>query len=144
MVGEPNEAQPERRLRFDEDLDADFQRQWVEARHLSWEQVETAWRHGFDSRDRFADRPFDEVSEYLQESWRGIGEPAPWDQVEDIVRSGYDRFKGAPFESTTELPDDAASHFVEHTQGGSDIGGGVLGDVPQLGDARPEPESSEG
>jgi hypothetical protein len=144
MAADRNEAQPERRLRFDEDLDADFQREWREARELSWEQVEAAWRHGFDSRDRFADRPFEEVTDYLRESWRGMGEPAPWPKVEDIVRSGYERFKGAPFESTTELQDDARSHFVEHTQGGSDFGGGVLGDTPQLGDARPEPESPEG
>lgn len=141
MAAESNEAQPDRRLRFAGDLDPDFQRRWMEARHLSWEQVETAWRHGFDSRDRFADRPFDEVARYLRESWRGMGEPAPWTDVEDIVRSGYDRFKGAGLESTTELVDDAASHFVEHTEGGSDLGGGALGDVPQLGDARPEPGS---
>src|SRR5512135_434795 len=87
----------EGRLRYEPDGDPEFQRRWTEARHLSGEQVDAAWRHGFDARDRFADRPFDEVRGWLQESWCAMGEPAPWSEIEDLVRSGYERYRGAGF-----------------------------------------------
>jgi hypothetical protein len=129
-----------RELRYDEGTDADFQRRWAEARHLTGEQVELAWRHGFDARDRFADRPFDEVREWLQESWRGMGEPAPWGEVEDIIRSGYERYKGAGFGSSTDPATEALHHFQQHSLGGSDMTGGPLGDSAQQGDSRGQPE----
>ncbi len=132
------------RLRYDVDFDPEFQRHWIEARHPTGPQVDAAWRHGFEARDRFADRSFDEVCAWLRESWRAMGEPAPWPEVEDIVRSGYERYKGAGFGATTDPGSEALSHFQQHTQGGSDVGGAPLGDSPQQGDTRGEPEQPPG
>lgn len=84
------ESGPDRRLRY-EDIEPGFQRRWREARHLSGEQVDRAFRHGFDARDRFADRPFREVADYLRESWSGMAPETAWSDVADIVRSGYER-----------------------------------------------------
>ncbi len=131
---------PERPLRYGMEIDREFQRRWAEARHLTGEQVDTAWRHGFDARDRFADRPFDEVRAWLQESWRGMGEPAPWGEVEDLVRSGYERYQGAGF-GLTDPATEAIGRFRRHTEGGSVTGGGTLGERPQQGDTRREPEA---
>lgn len=144
MAGDPNHTDRDRPLRYEnEDEDPDFQREWLDARHLSWEQVERAWRHGFDARDRFADRPFDEVRDWLRESWRGLGAPAPWEKVEDIIRSGYDRYKGAGFGPSTDSAAEALEHFKQRTIGGSVLDGGVLGERSQQGDTRGEPESPE-
>lgn len=129
-----------RELRYDEGTDVDFQRRWAESRHLSGEQVESAWRHGFEARERFADRPFDEVRDWLWESWRGMGEPAPWGDVEDIVRSGYERYKGAGFGETTDLASEALQRFQQRSVGGSAMTRGPLGDSPQQGDSRGQPE----
>ncbi len=132
------------RLRYDVDFDPEFQRHWIEARHLTGTQVDAAWRHGFDARDRFADRPFDEVCAWLRDSWRAMGEPAPWLEVEDIVRSGYERYKGAGFGASTDPATEALGRFQQHTEGGSDLGGAPLGDSAQQGDTRGEPESPPG
>ncbi len=140
---ERNDSRDER-LRYDVDFDPEFQRHWMEARHLTGVQVDTAWRHGFDARDRFADRPFDEVRAWLRESWRAMGEPAPWPEVEDIVRSGYERYRGVGFGDSTDPAAEALGHFQQHTQGGSDLGGATLGDRPQQGDTRGEPERPPG
>ncbi len=134
------DGERERGLRYGTETEAEFQQRWAEARHLSGEQVDAAWRHGFDARDRFADRPFDEVRAWLQESWRGMGEPAPWPDVEDIVRSGYERYQGAGFGPSTDPATEAVARFRRHTQGGSVMGGGTMGDRSQPGDTRGEPE----
>ncbi len=134
----------EQRLRYDVDFDPDFQRHWMEARNLTGEQVDAAWRHGFSARDRFADRPFDEVRDWLQESWRGMGEPAPWREVEDIVKSGYERYKGAGFGASTDPANEALGRFQLHTVEGSDMGGKPLGDAAQQGDSRGEPQTPPG
>ncbi len=140
MSAERDEG-PERGLRYGMDSDPEFQRRWVAARHLTGEQVDAAWRHGFDARDRFADRPFHEVREWLQESWRGMGEPAAWAEVEDIVRSGYERYRGAGPGPSPEPGAEALGRFRRHTEGGSVLGGGTLGERPQQGDTRGEPEA---
>jgi len=132
------------RLRYDVDLDPEFQRHWMEARNLTGDQVDAAWRHGFDARDRFADRSFAEVREWLQESWRGMGEPAPWREVEDIVRSGYERHRGAGFGSSTDPAAEALGHFQQHTVEGSDMGGAPPGESAQQVDTRGEPRSPPG
>ncbi|HEX7051535.1 MAG TPA: hypothetical protein VF188_15115 [Longimicrobiales bacterium] len=116
--------------------DPEFQKKWIEARDLSWDQVERAFRHGFDARDRFAERPFREVEEYLRESWNGMGPPAAWDDVADIVRSGYERYKGAGLGPSTEDVAEALRHFPTWTVGGSAIGG-IMGEQPLLGAAEP-------
>ena len=139
-MAERNDERNER-LRYDVDFDPEFQRHWMEARHLSGTQVDAAWRHGFEARDRFADRSFDEVREWLRDSWQAMGEPAPWSEVEDIVRSGYERYKGAGFGASTDPATEALSRFQQHSSGGSDLGGGPLGDSPQQGDTRGQPES---
>jgi len=136
---ERNEQQGER-LRYDVDFDPEFQRRWIEAQHLTGVQVDAAWRHGFDARDRFADRPFHEVRDWLRESWHARGEPAPWAEVEDIVRSGYERYRGAAFGASTDPATEALGRFQQHTAGGSDLGGGPPGDSAQQGDTRGEPE----
>ncbi len=139
-MAEQNERRGER-LRYDVDFDPEFQRQWMDARHLSGVQVDAAWRHGFEARDRFADRPFNEVRDWLHDSWHAMGEPAPWNDVEDIVRSGYERYKGAGFGSSTDPAHEATARFQRHSLGGSDLGGGPLGDSAQQGDTRGEPEA---
>ncbi len=139
-MADERQNEQRRELRYDEGADAEFQKRWAEARHLSGEQVDAAWRHGFEARDRFADRPFGEVRQWLQESWRGMGEPAPWVEIEDIVRSGYERYKGAGFGSSTDPATEALGRFQQHTSGGSDMGGAPLGDSAQQGDSRGQPE----
>lgn len=134
-MAEPN-RENEGRLRFESDVDPEFQRRWTEARHLSGEQVDAAWRHGFDARDRFADRPFDEVRGWLKESWCAMGEPTPWSEIEDLVRSGYDRYRGAGFGDSTDPATEALARFQQHTIGGSTMGGAPLGDGSQQGDTR--------
>lgn len=131
-------AGEERRgLRFDDTDDPHFQQRWAEARHLTEEQVELAFRHGLDSRDRFADRPFHEVEQYLRQSWEGMGPAAAWDQVQDIIRSGYERYRAADLSVAAELGPDALHHFPDQrTQGGSVLGGS-MGERPQLGAAEP-------
>lgn len=128
-----------REMRYDEGADPEFQKRWAEARQLTGEQVGAAWRHGFDARDRFADRSFDEVREWLQESWRGMGEPAPWSEVEDIIRSGYERYRGAGF-GIVDPATEALHRFQQHSIGGSDMTDGPLGDSAQQGDGRGQAE----
>ncbi|HWV57103.1 MAG TPA: hypothetical protein VNZ57_06495 [Longimicrobiales bacterium] len=112
-----------------------FQRRFIEARDLDASQVEAAVRHGLEAQPRFADRPFEEVEEYLRESWQGMGPPAPWDQVWDLVRGGYEWQRAAGVNRTIELGEDAARRFVQRTVGGSGKGG-VLGDSPAAGPGR--------
>lgn len=126
-----------RRLPYEEIEDPRFQQRWLEARKLTWEQVETAFRHGLDSRDRFAERPFEEVEAYLRESWEGMGAPAPWDEVAGIIRSGYERYQPVGYGLAIDQQDEALAHFPdEETIGGTRIGG-VMGDRPMLGAAEP-------
>lgn len=137
MQGENTDNGSERPLRYEEIEDPEFQKKWTEARHLSGEEVELAFRHGFDSRERFAERPFDEVEGYLRESWDAMAPPAAWDEVSDIVRSGYERYKGgAGFESSTENAADALERFPYRTIGGSTLGG-TMGERSFLGGAEP-------
>lgn len=139
MPGDDKGKRRGRRLRYQEIEDPDFQRKWLEARDLDGEQVEAAFRHGFDSRGRFADRPFHEVEHYLRESWEGMGPPAPWDEVVGIIRSGYEHYKGDAFGLVEEV-DEALRHFPDvETVAGSRIGG-TMGDRPLLGAAEPTPE----
>ncbi len=133
----PNNDRGDRRLRYEDIPDPRFQQHWIEARDLTGDQVDAAFRHGFDARNRFAERPFREIESYLRESWEGIGAPAPWDDVVEIIRSGYERYKGANLGPPTEEVDEALEHFPDQeTIGGSRIGG-VMGDRPLLGAAEP-------
>lgn len=122
--------------RFEEIEDPEFQKRWKEARHLSEDEVERAFRHGFDARDRFAERPFREVEGYLRESWAAMAPPVDWDQVADIIRSGYERYQGAGFGSWIESSDEALRRFPDRTIGGSAIGG-TMGERSFLGGAEP-------
>ena len=70
-----------------------------------------------------------------------MGEPAPWADVEDIVRSGYERYRGARSGPSTDAGAEALGRFRQHTEGGSVLGGGTLGERPQQGDTRGEPEA---
>lgn len=137
MPGERMDDRSDRRLRYEEIEDPQFQRAWLEARQLDGEQVDAAFRHGFDARDRFAERPFQEVEDYLRESWNGMGPPAPWDEAVGLIRAGYELYKGAGFGRSAESVDEALEHFpTEETIGGS-IVGGRMGDRPILGAAEP-------
>lgn len=136
MADQPERPDQERRLRYEDISDPEFQKKWLEGRDLDWEQVEAAFRHGFEARDRFAERPFHEVARYLRESWEGMGPPAPWDEVGEIVRSGYERYKGAVFGPAPEEVAEAEVRFPDRTIGGSTIGG-VMGERNFLGGAEP-------
>jgi hypothetical protein len=137
MAGEPNDAGADQPLRYDDGQDPRFQERWLKARDLTGDQVERAFRHGFDARDRFAERPFREVEEYLRQSWEGMDPSAPWDQVSDIVRSGYERYLGGMGAGPAALPQsEALERFPHRTQGGSTLGG-VVGERPFLGAAEP-------
>ncbi len=140
MPGADMDDGGDRRLRYEEIEDPRFQQKWLEARDLDGDQVEAAFRHGFDARDRFAERPFQEVEDYLRESWEGMGAPAPWNEVVGIIRSGYEHYKGVGYGRSTEQQDEALEHFPEEeTIGGTRVGG-VMGDRPMLGAAEPAPE----
>lgn len=125
MPADERERSSGRPLRFEGELDPDFQREWIEARRLTGDQVERAFSHGLEARDRFADRPFREVEEYLRESWTALGSPAPWDDVCDIVESGYERARAAPVEVIADLPPEALDRFADRTVGGSSLGGRI-------------------
>jgi hypothetical protein len=102
--------------------DGDFQRRWLEARHLSWDDVEAAFRHGLEARTRFADRPFPEVADRLRESWEGMARGVAWEQVDDVVRGGYERNLGAGFEAgAIAFGPDALRQFPLRTIGGSTL-----------------------
>lgn len=88
------------------------------------EPVERGFRHGFEARDRFADRPFDEVEEYLRSSWESMQAGAEWDEVRSAVRSGYENYKGADLPSSAELPPEAELRFPEQNVNGSHVAGG--------------------
>lgn len=135
MPGETNEIGGRRGLPYDLS-ESDFQSEWVHARELEWSDVELAFRHGFDACGRFADRPFDEVSHYLRESWDAMAPPVEWKRVSDIVRSGYERYKGAGFGASAELTPEARDHFPQRTGGGSATGG-TMGERVFLGTAEP-------
>ncbi|MFW6080202.1 MAG: hypothetical protein ACODAE_11315 [Gemmatimonadota bacterium] len=141
MAGRGDGERSDRGLRYEPDLDRDFQRRWLAARDLSWDQVEAAFRHGLLSSDRFAERPFDEVADYLRESWNGMGPAAAWDDVADIVRSGYELGNaGEPEDSPrTELTPEALERFASRTTGGS-AKGGTMGERPAMGGAEPASE----
>jgi hypothetical protein len=135
----PDERVPggdERPLRFEEVADREFQRRWQEARQLSGDQVDQAFAHGLAARERFAERPFREVEDYLRESWEALGSPAPWNEVYDIVESGYDRARAAPLEVAADLPPEALERFADRTTGGSTLGG-QLGQRSFLGGSEP-------
>jgi hypothetical protein len=127
---------PERRLRYEEIEDPRFQAKWRAARDLDGEQVEAAFRHGFDARDRFGERPFREVVDYLRESWEGMGAPAPWDEVVGIVESGYERYRAEGFGPMIEEAAEALERFPTRTIGGSTTGG-TMGERFHLGAAEP-------
>lgn len=116
----------------------EFQKRYLEARHLTSEQMDLAIRHGLEAQTRFADRPFEEVDHYLRESWNGMGPPAPWDDVADIIRSAYEWQRAAGVDRSIWLGEDAASRFIRRTIGGSGTGG-VMGDSPPLGGAERTP-----
>lgn len=140
MPGDDRDEGRERRLRYQDIDDPQFQRKWMEARDLDGEQVDAAFRHGFDSRGRFADRPFREIEHYLRESWEGMGPPAPWHEVVGIVRSGYEHYKAGGFGAEVEEVDEALRHFPDiETIAGSRIGG-TMGERPMLGAAEPVSE----
>jgi hypothetical protein len=111
--------------------DPDFQRQWLAARRLDWDQVERAVRHGVEAVPRFADRPFDEVLDWLRSSWTAMGTDVPWDDVADLVRSGYERFGSTGSDDAGLLAPEALRTFAVRTIGGSALGGAA-------GDARPD------
>lgn len=127
----------DRPLRFEDNLDPEFQKRWKESRDLSGDVVDRAFEHGLFARERFAERPFREVEGYLRESWEALGSSVPWEQVYDIVESGYDRARAAPLPAVAELPPEAADRFTERTIGGSTLGGGPLGERPFLGASEP-------
>lgn len=136
MPGEANDGGARRGLRYDDLSDADFQGEWIRARKLEWGEVELAFRHGFDASGRFADRPFHEVADYLRESWEAMAPAAAWDRVDDIVRAGYERYKGAGFGASAERVPEARKHFPQRTSGGSATGG-VMGERTFFGGAQP-------
>lgn len=123
--------------------DSGFNEGWRSSHGLTGEQVDEAFRHGFDARDRFAERPFREVSEYLRESWVASGRTAHWDDVADIVRGGYERYKGAGLNYAADPGTEAIDRFQLRTSGGSVTGGGRLGDESHLGAAEPVSEESD-
>lgn len=140
MAGEKRDAGARPRLRYEEIEDPEFQKKWENARHLKWDQVELAFRHGFDARDRFAERPFEEVVEYLRQSWEAMGPPVPWEKVSDIVRSGYDRYLGGAQTSIIgEEVAEALEHFPDRNMSGSTTGG-RMGERFFLGAAEPVSE----
>jgi hypothetical protein len=124
------------RDRYFDILDPDFQQRFRDDRQLSGEQVELAVRHGLLAQPRFADRPFREIVEYLRESWEGMGSPAPWDAVKDIVCSAYEWQRAAGVDRSIELGEDALDRFARRTLGGSGTGG-TLGDTTHLGGSAP-------
>lgn len=126
--------------RFEDVADPDFQRRWITGRKLDGAQVDLAFHHGFDARERFADRPFREVEEYLRESWEGMGTAVAWDEVRDIVRSGYERYKAAGFDGSIDLGPEALDRFPIRNVSGSILRGGSMDDRPFLGAATPAPE----
>lgn len=130
-----NRKREERPLR-DEIPDPDFQRAWQEARHLTGEEVDRAFEHGLFAQDRFAERPFREVEAYLRESWEAMGIPTPWEEVSDIVESGYELDRAAPLEAIAESAPEARDRFTKRTAGGSTIGG-ALGHRSHLGASEP-------
>jgi hypothetical protein len=136
MSADQSATGDERPLRFERAPDPEFQKRWQDTRQLSGEQVDRAFAHGLAARERFAERPFREVAEYLRESWEALGSPAPWDEVSDIVESGYDRARAAPFEVVADLPPEALDRFAERTTGGTSLGG-RLGHRTFLGAAEP-------
>lgn len=129
----------ERTIRYFENVDPDFQKRWMSARHLTGEQVDAAFRHGLFAGGRFAERTFDEISGYLEESWRGMKMDADWRDVSDIVRSGYDLAEGGAPEDgpETESAAEALDHFPTRTSGGSATGG-TMGERSGPGNAGPE------
>lgn len=129
----PGADQP---LRYDTIRDPEFEKKWRNARHLTGEEVELAFRHGLEAIDRFAERPFSEVEDYLRQSWDAMAPPVPWDQVSDIVQSGYERYKGSEFEPTVDEVSEALARFPHRTIGGTSIGG-VIGERPFLGASEP-------
>lgn len=115
--------------------DPEFQKKWLGARDLDRDQVDTAYRHGFDAAGRFAERTFDEVENHLRESWRGMAPSAEWDEVRDIVRAGYSHADGGvELGQSAELPPDALDRFGHRTTGGS-AKGGTMGEQTELGAA---------
>jgi hypothetical protein len=136
MSAGKRERGDEHTLRYEEVPDPEFQKRWQDARHLTGDQVDSAFAHGLAARERFSERPFREVEGYLRESWEAMGDIAPWDQVYDIVESGYDRARAAPFEVAADLPPEALDHFADRTTSGTTFGG-RLGQRTFLGGSAP-------
>jgi len=140
MGREKDPAGRRKPLRYEEVADPDFQRRWIARRELDGEQVDLAFHHGFDARERFADRPFAEVEAYLRESWDGMGTAVGWEDVRDIVRSGYEHYKGAGFDGSIDLGPEALDRFPIRNVSGSTLRSGTMDDRPFLGAAAPTPE----
>lgn len=140
MARERDPAGPGQPPRYEDVADPDFQERWITERELSGDQVDRAFRHGFDARDRFADRPFDEVEAYLRESWVGMGTAVAWADVRDIVRSGYERYKGAGFDRSIDLGPEALDRFPVTNTSGSILRGGPMDERPFLGAAERTPD----
>jgi len=140
MARESDPAGGRDRLRYGDAAEPDFQRRWIDARTLPGDEVERAFRHGFDARGRFADRPFGEVEAYLRESWRGMGAPSAWSDVRDIVRSGYEHYKAAGFDGSIDPGPEALDRFPITNVTGSTLQGGSMDERPFLGAAERTPE----
>ena len=134
--GENTDTGSERPLRYEEIEDPEFQKKWREARHLSGEEVELAFRHGFDcARYDSPNALLGEVEGYLRQSWDAMAPPVDWDQVSDIVRSGYERYKGCGVRAVDQRAPRRCA-FPYRTIGGSSIGG-TMGERSFLGGVEP-------
>jgi uncharacterized protein (TIGR02271 family) len=78
---------------------ADYQRRWQERYGSTggrWENVEPAYRYGYEMRDRpeYRGRTWNDVEPDFQRSWKQRNPNTPWERVKEFVRDTWEDARG--------------------------------------------------
>lgn len=62
-------------------------------KNVPFDEFAPAYRHGWESRSRYADRPYEDVATELQRDWEDseYGGHLDWDRAQPAIRDAWDR-----------------------------------------------------
>lgn len=62
---------------------------------MTYDEIQPAYRYGWESRARYRDKSFDDVEEQLAAEWPDRGSTMNWDQARPATRDAWDRIDEA-------------------------------------------------
>ncbi len=79
-----------------EDFDSEFRSDW-QTRHggagYGYERYQPAYRYGWEARNRYQDRNWNDVETDLRSDWQRSHPNDAWEDFKDSIRTGWERFK---------------------------------------------------